>query len=97
MRWILILINLGILALALYFITKYIVLPIAKYVQFHRKQQEKTKPKTREELARELELAEKKRKLDKMHFERSDELTDHLDSIFEEARRYQPGRRSERQ
>jgi hypothetical protein len=93
MRYLIFLINAGIFVVALYILTKYVVLPTIKYVAYYRAQREKMKPKTKEELDRELELAERKRMLDKMHFERSDELVGHLDSIFEEARRHRPGRR----
>ena len=47
-----------------------------------------------EEIERELELARKKRELDKIRFERSDELVEHLDSIFEEAHRHNPRRKA---
>jgi hypothetical protein len=92
-RYLIFLIEAGVFVIALYFLTRYVAMPVIQYIVYMKKREAKAKPKTKEELDRELELAQAKKRLDKMHFERSDELSAHLDSIFDEARRHRPGRR----
>ena len=92
MRWVLFLIQAGLLFLAAYVLGKYVVYPVARYIAYNKRLAEKRDPKTPEELKAELERVRLGDELLGAHLEKSRELEDHLDEIFSSNR---PQRRKE--
>ena len=96
MKLIIFFIDAVVLLIALGLVAKYILPPLIEYYPYYAKRRDASKVKSKEEIAEELEAIRLKRELWGETFEQSNELVGRLDSIFEEGRRHQPRRKTEK-